>query len=327
MEIAKRVLEDMEESFPNAGNGPKILSLINQVKLLLSSPEWKDFMMKLSASITKCLPSSYNSPGRGKIYPMPSEVRAIFTKGLSKILTTSIKSEYFQLLQEMLPQEKGEIIKLFLSTFIRRFGHLILAYVFRCMKKAVAPNAVATTKKPKTDAEMKWFKETVHYVGGSVIRRILKFALPLQEKYTKWNKITEVIRSHFLIGDLAFSPDEELIEWTKKQDRGGLLYLGDKALTFFTEVGLMSEELTSPAGDLDFDAVKTKILSGQVYYIWDSLIQGELESRADSELLLDLCIKHFCNTWGVGTAKMKLNEMHSKGTDNATLRPSLMKKK
>ena len=326
-DIAKGVLEDMKETTPNAGRGPQILSLLGQVQMLHDSPEWKDFVDRLSASMAACLPSSYNSPGRGKTYPMPTEVRTIYTKGLSQILTSKMKQEYIVLVQDMLPEEPSDKIMLFLSPFMRRFGHEILAYVFQCMKKAVAPNAVPMQKKVRNETEMKNFKEIVHYVGVSVVRRVLRMALPLQEKYTKWSNIIQVLRSHFLTGDIADAPDEDLMEWTKMQDRGGLLFIGDKALNFFTEVGLNAESVETPAGDVDFDAVRTRVLSGPDYYIWDSLIQGELSARADSDCLLDMCCKYFCNTWGVGTAKMKRNLLHSKGTDNATLRPSLMTQK
>ena len=316
----------MEESTPNAGHGPKLLYLLHQMKMLTSSPEWKNFVQVAGEDMIKCLPSSYNSPGRGKTYPMPTEVRTIFNKGLAKILTTNVKQRYSNLVTEMLPQEKEDIILLFVSSFIRRFGPQVLAYVFKCMKLAVAPNAMAIQKKSKTDAEMKYFKETVHFVGGSVLRRVLRFALPLQEKYEKWNNVIEVIRSHFLIGELADAPEEELMEWTKKQDRGGLLVIGDKALTFFSQVGLIAEDIETPAGDVDFESLKAKVLCSETYYVWDGLIKDELP-RVDSNFLLDLCCKHFCNTWGVGTAKMKMNQIFSKGTDSSTLRPSLMKKK
>ncbi len=77
------------------------------------------------------------------------------------------------------------------------------------------------------------FKQCVHYVAGSVVRRILRRAQPLSKKYDKWAAVVSVINSKFLKDDDGTGPHADLEAWTKMQDRGSLLYVSDEALNFF----------------------------------------------------------------------------------------------
>jgi hypothetical protein len=151
--------------------------------------------------------------------------------------------------------------------------------------------------------------QTLHYVGGSNVKSILKTAYRIKNRTPEWRRVVAAIRSYLLSSDLSAAPESEIIEWTKEQSRGGLSFISDNLFKFMLELSESVKILEHMDGSLYTDEVIDKVASsGSLIRLWDVVLQGSLPTDESFKLLHALC-SHFCNTWRNGIISRRLNEL------------------
>ena len=115
------------------------------------------------------------------------------------------------------------IMNLFLGAFIRKFSSKLLAHILHVLVndgteelKSLEERYASTVQSTSTVD----FKQTMHFIGGSNVKSVLRTALSIKKPNSEWKKVIDTIRTHFLISDFSQAPEPELIKWTFALDRG-----------------------------------------------------------------------------------------------------------
>lgn len=247
-----------------------------------------------------------------------SEVKDFFL--LSKLTETYLNNGAIKcgdvevrnsLLVALSPLVGTPLASMLLSSIMRHFSQLLLAFILRVMSQGENgdPSLLGTRYANRTESTSSdEFKQTMHFVGGANIKKILRVSLRLRNPDDKSLAIIDTIRSTFLVVDLAEDTDEVLMAWTESQDRGGLCKINTNVLEFFVQLGRTIQPLERADGSLlASEVIETVSSSYEVISLWDEIIGGKLNGEVSFELLHEL-VCHFCVTYRNGIISRRLDE-------------------
>lgn len=309
------------------GVAPKVAEVATQLLAAWDDIQVKRFIEVTATSISSCLDKDKEE------FLFPSALAVSFYKKVSVLIVNKNQVNNLMERVEKVVLSEVPVLQVFVPGFLMKFGDKVLARAFHTMTfgdssdSATSLNARYAVTKQSTESLD--FQQSIHYIGGSNVKSVLRTAFRNKSPNSEWRRVIDTIKKNFVVNSLAEAPRQELMAWTLAQDRGKLQKISDKALSFFLQLAREVKPLERLDGSLlnseVFDVVgkSTSLLS-----LWDSL-RGSL-NESESFKLLHAIVNHFCVTWRNGIVSRKQDEMalakrgvQKFGTDGIAFRAKL----
>ncbi|XP_052129758.1 uncharacterized protein LOC127750979 [Frankliniella occidentalis] len=325
--LAAEVLEEMVRNLSSHGSEPQLLGITQDFIKKQKNENFVSFINVCTRNICQCIPSGRYSPRSDKMdVPLPSVLYSNFLSGCSRFL---ISDTFFEMVDNLIFEDVDvthyRLKVIFCTDFTRKLLIKVVAFVVKSIKLSIYENMGIRPRAPVSisPGAQIYLKQCVHYVSGSVIRRILRPLFPLSRRNGgRWCEVIEAIQLQFLKDDLT-GPHADLERWTLAQDRGSLLYVSESALTFFLYVAEVAKSAEQPDGSLDAKVVLQNISEDvDGMFRWDAVC-GERFTGTHSQFLMDMAVKLFCSTWAKGIQKRRMNALHARGYISQNLRGKL----
>lgn len=310
-EIAKTVLLELAALKFTSGFSVDIVNVAKELGNKQDSAEWCEIVKCVMIGLTSFFKTC------DKFLTLSDLREAFLRSSASYSINMNERIKLVKLMQSLTSISK-ENSNLFFGLFLRNFSSHLLAYFIHFMLHDGEDSSLAI---PLTDTfyvssqptETLDFKQLMHFIGGSNVRSVLRTAFRIKNPSSEWVRVIDTIRNYFIIGELASAPDEELMQWTEDQDRGGLIKIGSDLLDFFVELGVTVNVLEHFDGSLYIDEVIEKVTNnGKLIRLWDEAIRGSLPGDESFKLLHALC-SHFCITWRRGIITRRIDELSTVG--------------
>lgn len=290
------------------------------IKLLASSllqvvevdSNWRVFIDFVSDQIFSCFPSSTET----KV----SQISQVFLKSLNTLMSGSERDEC---LQKMLAcgaaASSPTVQQHFLNKFVEKLSFNLEEFIIKSMNNPSLFNFEEVSSCDDMEPDLN-VKQTVHYVGGCVVRKILKRAS--QSTAPDWQDIKAVTLSRFVTGSLADAPPDEIGAWTAVRDRGGLKHISHSVWVYLMGVSGVLKAAEEDDGSVLHARVWSLVRKDEgLQSLWSDCV-GDLNCAA-SEILQELVVTTFSNTWGQGVRMRRMNQLVVKASNNVSLRGGL----
>jgi len=269
------------------------------VLLLLSQDgaEWEELVKEIAEQIVfNCVPEKFSSPTAAY-----GEVKV---QVHNLIMNDAFREVFFSKFNALGISVDVETVARFMGMFLRRFAHEISGALFRTMRRPEVGSS-NPVQQPLTSRQ----KSLYHYVAGSAVKTLLRKGLLLRKaKNPKWTRIVNCLHTCFQETGANDSHQSEAHQWTSVIDRGGLTYVGEKAMEFFYLCGSIAKQVKPPSRYKFFEQVYQ---CKELVYMWEELVSDMLPADESSWLMEQLC-RLFYNTYCKGYCNKARNEQLDK---------------
>ena len=163
-----------------------------------------------------CLPSP--------VLITPDNIHSHYVKSVHQVLGKvtlegSFKRQLKGLLVPIVNLEECELTWLAAKIF-HRAAFKLEAYYLRCLREpylVLADLCLSTISAEEGEWDTLNFKQSVHYVGGSVMLSVLR-AARLHNKTRVWVEIAKCVKDRLCSGDSVLGPDKEICSWPRQRD-------------------------------------------------------------------------------------------------------------
>lgn len=298
LDKAGSVLDDISNLTSNRGISCDIKNVANKLKASLQQEEIRNIIVLAGGMLWSCIPA---------LSSQPDEIHSQFLSATHRLLASKDRDNIVELLRPVLPDYSDKVIQWFLADFIIRLGKPVELFLIRALQ---APLQVLIKTVPsfsdRDNLDDLEFQETVHFIGGSSVKKILNKGMRAQLNDV-WQKVVEVVKHKFLIGSLVTASFEIIMQWTVTQDRGGLKYINEGVWFFFMSLSGVLKEVEKEYGSVPHRHVICRVMNCNIMLaLWSEIIEESL-SCEDSDFLLEEIVAAFTNTWGNGLARRHKN--------------------
>jgi len=132
-------------------------------------------------------------------------------------------------------------------------------------------------------------KEVIYYIAGSILRGYFRIAYRYK-KSAKWSAIMETLKKKVLTTE----PTDAAAAWTKKVNRGGLMFITSECQEFCVPLVQVVFQCEKHDGSVDYGEVLNIVTNSELINCWDNMIGPSLSERLSVNLMNDF-IKNMCN--------------------------------
>jgi len=177
---------------------------------------------------------------------------------------------------------------------------------------------------PQVQSNNHWplSRSLYHHVAGCAVKTLLRQGLKLKHSNPKWARVVSCLLTCFKDSgaDSNSQPGAEL--WTALLDRGGLTYVGEKALAFFYLYGSIASEVQPPSRYKFFERIYQ---SRQLVHLWEGIVTDKLLAD-ESTWLMETTCRLFYNTYCNGYCNRAKNTEMSRGQASVSTRQRLARR-
>lgn len=267
---------------------------------------------------TEMLFESFMCAVSSKKFLLPSKLlEALVMKCDSLLSDLTLRSELIFLLSLSRVNCDEEVLQLFLCKFIISFSEELLKFI------SVNVCEVSTGKKNyECDDDD---RQTLHFIGGAILRGFYKKA----KRYPSsklWQSLKETIAHRMVESDKIEGTSSEDKSWTNARNRGNLIQVSDDCLEFLVCLAEIIENSEEADGSLSYLTVYEKVCNSMAMTVyWDNMISQCLPDNI-STIFLRAFTKAFCQTYGRGITKRRMNTMNAVPVQSINLRHQVARK-
>ena len=193
-----------------------------------------------------------------------------------------------------------------LNLFVSDYTSMLVIEIFKYYSRCLRSNVQQSVDKPvELDQED---KETIHFVGGFVVRSFYKKSKSFQGN-VGWKKIGKLIVEKLLESDTVPGPPAIVKQWTISQDRGKLFFISGLLYDFFCGVTeILEKTCRNKLVRVDAGNVIESVCHGCAVLLWDEAVGDSLSEKASYDLMCGM-VRSFCTTYAVGKSKNLINDI------------------
>ena len=145
-------------------------------------------------------------------------------------------------------------------------------------------------------------------------------------KSPQWTNVVTCIETNFFQTSDDGGPSTFISMWSDLQKRGALKFVKNAVFVFFMALTMILKQIEEPDGSIPHEKIFAAMENDPIVILWDEIV-GNTLSHEDSSFLRKELVTSFANTWGVGIALRRNNELKDKNRDKIPFRGTLLPRK
>jgi len=314
--ICNKAIESISEVVSFGEVAKKFKELIEKIKEVSDSEEWKKFCNRLCEHLTSTISS--------KKIMLPSTLWNNIFESIESIssgleIRNHLKQMLFAALRISDSNVYSNAVEIFICDIVLYTGEQMLSFI----RESIIGTRQVNLPVVSFDVED---RQTIHYVGGSTMHGFKKKGKAYSGNQ-EWQQILVVIDTKIDSASPDVQPPSDADrEWTDDVDRGGLLIIGAKCMEVFMGIAAVVSTEIKADGSVPHEKVLDRVYSSPVPVLWDNMVACEEMSESLSLRFMNGVVKNFSQTYGRGLMRKKLNEVHEKPYASINLRHTVAPK-
>lgn len=255
-----------------------------------------------------------------KAFILPSALFSIILDVNEEILTDVDLRQSLRANLPLVQTFHEQVFNTFFVEYVFTLGNKMLHFIAENLLQSYQHSSLLKSKVVVDNEE----RQVIHYAAGAIIRYFVRKARTVK-KSGWWSRVHNAITKCIIEGDIVVSAAHSDRYWTEFCNRGGLIFVGKKFMTFLVslvDVFYEVQNADGADGSLRHAVVLEKVMTSQVRLLWDEVI-GSVLNEQDSLSFMRAVIQSFTSTYGKGIAKKHLNRIMTKPEAPVAFRPKI----